>query len=59
MALRKGISMSPREKIVQARIALLRLYPFFGTMAMHLKPIELSKEEAEKYLRQPTMGVER
>lgn len=50
--------MTPREKIIQARIALLRLYPFFGTMAMHLKPIELTAEEAQKRMRVPTMGVD-
>lgn len=52
------MNMSPREKVIQARISLLRLFPFFGTMAMHLKPIQLTKEEAEKYLPQPTMGVD-
>lgn len=50
--------MTPREKIIQARIALLRLYPFWGTMAMHLKPIELSEEDAKKSMRCPTMGVD-
>lgn len=55
---RRAVNMTPREKIIQARIALLRLYPFFGTMAMHLKPIELTKKEAEKKMRVPTMGVD-
>jgi len=55
--------MTPREKVIAARISLLRLFPFFGTMAMHLKPIELSAEEAEKLMPNPgggqaTMGVD-
>lgn len=52
------VNMTPREKVIQARIALLRLYPFFGTMAMHLKPIELTEEEAKKTMPVPTMGVD-
>ena len=56
---KKALNMTPREKVIQARIALLRLYPFFGTMAMHLTPIGLKKEEAEKTMAMPTMGVER
>jgi len=52
--------MTPREKIIQARISLLRLMPFWGTMAMHLKPIGLNKEEAQKAMgmKVPTMGVD-
>jgi len=54
----KQFNMTPREKIIQARIALLRLYPFWGTMAMHLKPIELTEEDAKKMMLSPTMGVD-
>ncbi len=49
--------LSPREKIAKARIILLTDYPFFGSIAMHLIPRELSKEEAEKYGIK-TMGVD-
>lgn len=57
---RQQINMSPREKVIQARISLLRLMPFWGTMAMHLKPIELSKEEAQQAfgMEKPTAGVD-
>jgi len=65
MAMGKNkFNMSPREKIIQARIALLRLYPFFGTMAMHLRPIELEEKEANKLMPNPgggeaTIGVDK
>jgi len=57
---RKQINMTPREKVIQARISLLRLMPFWGTMAMHLTPIELTKEDAQKVFgrQEPTMGVD-
>lgn len=53
-------SMTPKEKVIQARISLLRLMPFWGTMAMHLKPIGLPKEEAQKAfgMENPTAGVD-
>jgi len=56
----RNVNMTPREKVIQARISLLRLMPFWGTMCMHLKPIELSKEEAQKAMgmQEPTAGVD-
>ena len=53
-------NMTPREKVVQARISLLRLMPFWGTMAMHLRPMGFSKEEAQKIFgkKEPTAGVD-
>jgi len=51
-------SLQPHEKIVAARITLLRQYPFWGSMAMKLKPIPLSEEEAKKTMLMPTMGVD-
>jgi len=48
----------PHEKIKAARITLLRQYPFWGSMAMKLRPIQLSEEEAKKVMSQPTMGVD-
>jgi len=50
--------MTPKERIIAARIALLRHFPFFGSLAMHLRPIELTKEEAAKEMMMPTMGVD-
>lgn len=61
MAMRRPqVNMTPREKVIQARISLLRLMPFFGTMAMHLTPIELTREEAQKAfgMENPTAGVD-
>lgn len=51
-------SLEPHEKIKAARITLLRQYPFWGSMAMKLRPIPLTEEEAKKVMRQPTMGVD-
>lgn len=57
---RRQINMTPHEKVVQARISLLRLMPFFGTMAMRLKPIELNKADAQQAMgmQEPTAGVD-
>jgi len=41
--------MTPRERIAKARINLLTDHPFFGSIAMHLIPIELTPEEVKKY----------
>jgi len=43
----EDIKLTPREKIVKARITLLRQHPFFGTMAMHLNPIALEEGSPE------------
>jgi len=45
----QGRILSPRERISKARINLLTDFPFFGSIAMHLIPIELNEEEVEKY----------
>lgn len=53
------IVLTPREKIIKARIELLRAHPFFGTIAMNLKPIELTEKDVEKYLGDmPTIAVD-
>ena len=53
------IVLTPREKIIKARIELLRAHPFFGTISMNLKPIELSDEDVQKYLGDmPTIAVD-
>jgi len=53
-------NITPREKIILARISLLRRMPFWGTMAMRLKPIGFPKEEAIQIFGQakPTIGVD-
>lgn len=51
--------LTPREKIIKARIELLRAHPFWGTMAMHLRPIELTGEDIQKEMGDmPTIAVD-
>jgi len=40
--------LTAREKIIAARIQLMKKHPFFGSLAMHLRPIEYEPEEAMK-----------
>lgn len=42
-------NLTPRERIAKARINLLTDYPFFGSIAMHLVPREVSEEEAKTF----------
>jgi len=51
-------TLTPSEKVVAARITLLRQYPFWGSMSMKLRPIELTEKEAKKDMLMPTMGVD-
>ena len=41
--------LTARERIAKARINLLTDYPFFGSIAMHLVPREVSEEESNTY----------
>jgi predicted metal-dependent peptidase len=50
-------NLTPRQRIVRARINLIADYPFFGSLAMKLIPKELSEEEV-KLLGIPTMAVD-
>lgn len=51
--------LTPREKIVKARIELLRAHPFWGTLGMHLKPIELTGKDIEEVMGgMPTIAVD-
>jgi len=52
------VEFSPREKIVKARIELLRAHPFWGTMAMRLRPIELSGDDLKMLGNMPTIAVD-
>ena len=53
------VVLTPREKIIKARIELLRAHPFFGTISMNLKPIELTDEDIPKFLGDmPTIAVD-
>ena len=49
------LQLTPREKIMKARITLLRTQPFFGSLAMHLIPIQMEGEEQKARIQ--TMGV--
>ena len=52
-------NLTPREKIVKARIELLRAHPFWGTLGMHLKPIELTGDDIQKEMGDmPTIAVD-
>lgn len=50
-------NLTPRERIAKARINLLTDYPFFGSIAMHLVPREVSEDESKAY-GLVTMGVD-
>jgi len=49
--------LTAREKIIAARIQLMKKHPFFGSLAMHLRPIEYEEEEAKR-LGIPTIAVD-
>ncbi len=51
--------LTPRERIIRARIRLLERQPFFGFLALRLRPTEIGDKDFEKYgMTMPTLGVD-
>ncbi len=49
--------LTPMEKLVKARVILLKERPFFGTLVLHLRFIEADSEFLKKLI--PTMGIDK
>lgn len=49
--------LSPIEKLVKARVILLKERPFFGTLVLHLRFVEADNEFLKKMIK--TMGIDK
>ena len=49
--------LTPIEKLIKARVILLKERPFFGTLVLHLRFVEADNEFLKKMI--PTMGIDK